>query len=182
MKQYDRFKLWMENTTSASSRKDDLIISSHGGRSLLGGRSILTGFHKKKVPAGVDLVFYGPDRSAIVAGTIKFEFVEHNLQGSPRKIKKAGDEYVDYELTKLQGYHGNEDETYDVVQECLSKYDVATIRYRPLKWGGIHLSSLMSQLIEDGFVYKRIHCCFCRSYQSSVMELIAGRDDFYTPT
>lgn len=177
MIEYSQFKLW------TGSGNNELIISSHGGRSLLGGRSIGTGFSKKKVPPGTSLVFYGPDRSVLVSGTIKYEFIDHNLAGKSHKVKGPGDSYVDYELTKFQGYHGNEDESYDVVKECLGKYDVVTIRHRPLKLGGsIMLGDLLKRLIKDGHSYTKVHCCFCRCFDSSILSLLNGRSDFTTPT
>lgn len=177
MKEYSAFKLWTGTGNS------ELIISSHGSRTLMGGRSLLTGFKKKKVPKGMELVFYGPDRSVLRAGDIKYEFITHNLAGQPYKVKPSGDPYVDYELTKYQGYHGNKDETYDMVKECLGKYDVVTIRFRPLKLGGsIMLSTLLQTLIDDGYSYKRVHCSFCRCYESSVLALLDGRPDHKTPT
>jgi hypothetical protein len=116
MIEYSQFKLWTGNGNT------ELIISSHGGRSLLGGRSVGTGFSKKKVPPRTSLVFYGPDRSVLVSGTIKYEFITHNLAGIPVKTKVPGDSYVDYKLTKFQGNHGNPEESYDIVKECLVKY------------------------------------------------------------
>jgi hypothetical protein len=177
MREFSQFKLWTGTGNS------EMIISSHGGRSLMGGRSIGTGFKKPKVPVGMSLAFYGPDRSVLVAGTVKYEFINHNLAGQPYKIKNAGDRYVDYELTKFQGYHGNEDETYDVVKECLGKYDVVTIRHRPLKLGGsIMLSGLLAKLAKEGFAYKKVHCSFCRCFNSSILEALKGRPEFTTPT
>lgn len=182
MKQFERFKLWMENGTDTGSMKQALIITAHGGRSLLGGRSVLTGFRKKKVPNGMALYFYGPDRATITSGTIKYEFIDHDLTAHVHKIKQAGQEYVDYQLTKFQGRHGNEDETYTTVQQCLTKYDVVTIRYRPLKLGSTYLSEVLATLQEQGYVYGRIHCSFCRSFNSIIADLVHGRSTHVTPT
>jgi hypothetical protein len=177
MIEYPAFKLW----TGAGN--GEVIISAHGGRSLLGGRGISTGFKKKKVPSAMSLAFYGPDRSVIVSGTVKYEFIDHNLAGQPYKIKPAGASYVDYELTKFQGYHGNEDETYEVVKDCLGQYDVITIRHRPLKLGGsIMLSDLLKTLIDSGHAYSVVHCSFCRCFSGSIMDLFKGRPDYTTPT
>lgn len=177
MIEYSAFKLWR------GSGNSELIISSHGGRTMMGGRSLSTGFQKKKVPKGTSLAFYGPDRAVLTAGTIKYEFITHNLAGQAHKVKMAGEPYVDYELSKFQGYHGNEDETYDVVQECLGQYDVVTIRHRPLRGGGsIMLSKLLETLSNDGYNYRKVHCLFCRCYSGSIMEHLKGREDHVTPT
>ena len=178
MRAYDQFKHWKRNSTGNA----ELIISSHGGRSLLGGRNLLNGFGKRKVPAGMSLVFYGPDRSVLTSGTVKFEFIDHNLAGQPHKVKAAGDSYVDYELTKLQGYHGNEDETYDVVESCLSSYDVLTVRHRGVTGGSVMLSEVLGTLVKDGYVYSKVHCLFCRCFDSVMLSAIKGRSTHVTPT
>jgi hypothetical protein len=183
MKSYSQFKLWMQGDVAPANRKSDLIITSHGSRTMMGGRTLMRGLKKRKVPAGMELHFYGPDRATIVSGTIKFEFIDHDLRGHVRKTKSAGERYVDYGLTKYQGRHGDEDETYDTVRECLGSYDVVTIRHRPLRLGGsINLSKLLAQLSKAGYVYEHIHCSFCRSYKSILMELLHGRANFTTPT
>lgn len=187
MIEYSQFKLW----TGQDNR--EVIISSHGGRSLLGGRSIRTGFSKKKVPPGTKLAFYGPDRAVLSASSIKYEFIVNNLAAQPCKVKLPGDEYVDYKLTKYQGYHGSAVEDYDLVVSCLTPavppphqsrcFDVVTIRHRPLKHGGsIMLSDLLKILSDNGHVYDMVHCSFCRCFNSDFLSSLKGRDVHITPT
>lgn len=178
MSQHEQFKHWRKNDVGNT----DVIISSHGGRSLMGGRGLTTGLAKKKVPPGTTLVFYGPDRAVLEAASLKYEFLDHNLAGQSYKEKGPNAPYVDYELTKLQGYHGNEDETYDTVETCLPRYDVVTIRYRGLSGGSIMLSDLLKRLAARGYVYKRVHCLFCRCLDNAMLDLINGRSSFVTPT
>lgn len=163
---FNQFKFWYAD----GSQHGQVIISSHGGRDLLGGRSIATGFKKQRVPAGVTLVFYGQDRSSILSYNIYQEFIARTPV--PFRKKGPGDFFVDYELTKFQEEGV---ETYDDVKKCLSKYDVVTVRNRPLHFtNSIMLSEVISTLMtKKSIKTMTIHCSFCRSY-GTIMSMLLG--------
>lgn len=118
----------------------------------------------------------------ITSGIVKYEFIDHDLTAHVHKIKQVGQEYVDYQLTKFQGRHGNEDEAYATGQECLTQYDVVTIRYRPLKLGGTYLSDVLATSQAQGYVYGRIHCSYCRSFSNIIADWVHCRPTHVTPT
>ncbi|WP_141218205.1 putative adhesin [Bordetella genomosp. 11] len=154
--EYGQYRLWR------GANNLELIISSHGARSLAGGRKILNGFHKKTVPEGTELHFYGPDRAILNTRDIYQMFILRNMANRPYRIKTGGEPFVDYQLNKFQG----ELESYETVRQCLGRYDVVTIRHRPWKIGSDHmmLSELLTDLERRGHRYAKIHCFFCRSY------------------
>lgn len=148
----------------------EVAITAHGGRSLLGGRSLRTAFRKKKVPAGLSVVFYGPDRAVLRSGSLKYEFIDHNLAGSAHKTKGPGDGYIDYGLIHF------EEETEKSISAALTKFDVVVIKPNT----EVKLSEILSDLA--GSTYRKVHCSFCRSYDSLIGEVLAGRKTFTTPT
>ena len=149
----------------------EAVIRAHGGRTLFGGRKLSGGFKKKKVPQGYTLVFYGPDRAEIQAGSLEYEFVVHNHQANPHKEKAAGDSYVDYGLASA-GNKGNE------IAACLGTYDVIDL----VGSGEIMLSRVLEMLQQTNVGYSKIHCLFCRCFTSGMLDFIKGRRTVVTPT
>jgi hypothetical protein len=90
-----------------------LIISSHGAyvsRPEIGKEEERGGW--LRVPAGVRLFFYGPHHVALEDPT-----VEGLLSKTPYEIRTGGELVRNYRLSKFQGRHGSETETYATIKQ-----------------------------------------------------------------
>ncbi|AOB31557.1 hypothetical protein AKI39_13975 [Bordetella sp. H567] len=158
---YGRYILWK------GTRNADLIISSHGSRSLAGERNRYNPEFKNLVPPGMALHFYGPDYAPISTFNIHQAFMNDKVIARPYEIKSDGQAYVDYALSKFQG----PPESYDKVRNCLPLYDIVTIEQASVRGPSDHvmLSELIKDLLLKGHRYTRIHCFFCRSLSKSAI-------------
>jgi len=163
----------------SGDRADELLITSHG-HYWMG----LTG--SVTVPSWTTLYFFGPHQAALLdPGVQKVSF-------GMKSYEKAGPGTTvrDYTLSKYQGSHGSEDETYasiksdidynrDIIERAkeateaqlqpildsgvkFEKFDVLTVRNRRLRVDP-NLSSVLNQLEAANMQYPHILCSFCRS-------------------
>jgi len=162
---------------------DDVVITAHGGY-----YPTTAHFDVPALPSFEGLFFYVPH------GTVQTDFGIGGFAGVERKvvdpIAAPGTDCWDYLLSKYQGRHSNNAETYDSIErdmnattEAVRKhakglsnlktravyekksapriFDVVTIRNRVLS-GDQNLRSVLTRVMQVN-VYRRIHCYFCRS-------------------
>jgi hypothetical protein len=165
---YARYVLWQ------GRRNSELVISSHGTRTLERARNI--------VPWGTSLQFYGPDCAPIVTHLVDQAFIKDRVAARPFEIRSGGEVFVDYELSKIQVQRGT-GETYAQVVDCLTRYDLVTIEQ--LNDRGPYEHMLLSELIADlrskGHRYSKIHCFFCRSLRDSDVRRHPSLQQFVRP-
>lgn len=90
---------------------DRVIISAHGGHKVVGGTN------RFEVPEDVVLRFYSDDTFSVLdPGFNDF----YTKEAAPKEIITEGDFCFDYILSKYQGSHGNESETYDSIGKIIS--------------------------------------------------------------
>lgn len=170
-------------STPVDPATDHLLISAHGGFMNLKGPLGSSSF---AVPSWTQLHFYAPHGSTIANPGI------YDLMKGEYEVLEtfaAGDTVTNYELSKFQGKHGDEDETYESITGNVKRnreqvswlseqmtsgkahgpgrnfafnFDVLTVRNRVLR-SSPTLKDALSELGKHGFRYENIHCSFCRS-------------------
>ncbi len=143
---------------SAGKNANDLVITAHGSyksKDLIG----------TTVPSGVTLHFLVRENFALKdPGLDGFLKNRHNYIGED---KYAGQAVRNYELTKYQGKHSNDAETYmDIAtnvdsQPGMGTYNVLTVRNR---WSNstVTLKDMFEELRKNGHSYIQVYCSFCR--------------------
>jgi len=168
-----KFYLWHGKT-----RKNLVVITAHGGYAL----------HNKpfKVPSGMRIHFYAPHGYILkdpgLAAAADGSTSVHDSYDSGRWCP-------DYELSKFQGRHGSEKETYERIGAGMHRdariarsremsgggelsaaqlsgmkeiiMDVITVRNRILQKSPT-LGDVIQAMQKDGLRYKEIYCSFCR--------------------
>ena len=99
----------------AKSNSQDALISAHGG--------YYKGTKTFKVPAGVEMLFYGIHGNVLSDPGVKLADTKARVV----ETLKGGDDCVDYELSKYQGRHGGKPgqpaETYDRIAKRIGYND-----------------------------------------------------------
>lgn len=170
--------------TSKGSAADTLVITAHGAetRQSIDGASF--GYkHWKPV-----FVFFSSKGHSVNAEELGLVASRANSIGPNEHI--GGYEVqrdttpFEYELSKFQGKHGNDFETYDSIQRNIkshlkegNSYDVLTVRNRKkgfYKNNDVHLSDILSWLNQENLHYKTIVCSFCRSDVAVYRNMLTG--------
>ncbi len=97
------------------SNSVDCIVSAHGGYIFEN-----SGF---TVPQGVTLRFYSPHSSSLIDPGLG-SFQRAAAQAIPVQTVKGGEICCNYLLSKYQGRHGNEDETYESIAKGVNEIDM----------------------------------------------------------
>lgn len=174
----DHLYIFRSGTGLPNPAEDHLLISAHGGWSTSDGTF--------KVPQWTQLYFYGRE-----GASIKDPGVYNVMKGEWQVVEAAGAGTLvrDYQLSKYQGRHGNEKETYDSIGSSIDRnseamqrmaqgdkyvkdrnfgynFDVLTVRnrnpYNPFATTGSSLKKVLQTLSDNGYKYENIHCSFCR--------------------
>jgi hypothetical protein len=103
----------------SATNSNDCLISAHGGY-VSENRSF-------KVPAGLNLIFYGPHGAALQDPEI-YEFAKKSSKAIPLEIFRGGEKCRNYLLTKYQGAHAGASgtevvESYEQVERAVSNRD-----------------------------------------------------------
>lgn len=86
-------------------------------------------------------------------------------------LDSAGTQVKEHWLSKFQGKHGNNVESYDSIKSWVEDngehFEVATVRNRSnpdksVKQNGMFLSEVLNALNTKAYVYKEVRCYFCR--------------------
>ncbi len=172
-----KFYLFRNNEGGFNAAEDHLLISAHGGYMDLWGplKSNII-----RVPEWTQLYFYAAHGSTIRDPGV-YNILKGNFQVS--ETVGSGGSVTNYELSKYQGSHGNENETYasisanidqnnGVLEDVQSganksrnyafRFDVLTVRNRRFR-SDPTLSDVFAALAENNYRYENIHCSFCRS-------------------
>ena len=161
----NRLYLFMGNRQAG-----DLVITSHGGYIPRPEFGRQTGKARRfpglggwfDVPAGVELLFYGPHRQALIDPGLA-DVIKRGVR--PYEILRAGDKVRNYRLLKFE-----QDSYFDISSGMSYRQrryghqmmDVLTVRNRWWGKAGMPLMNVLSELGEAGYHYERIHCVFCR--------------------
>lgn len=110
----DRLYLFESDTTSHRA-----LITAHGG--------YWAGTKKFRVPEGVSVYFYTPHGTVLSDPGISFL---KDGSKEPTRILKGGDECFNYILSKYQGRHGSQKETYEAIAKSVKKGDEVINNYQ----------------------------------------------------
>lgn len=163
--------LWLADHGQHAPR---LLISSHG--------SYTNKSRMLSVPNWTSMSFFN-DHGTSLNASPKTE-ISMVIQGQwvPKQVYGPGVQVMNYTLTKFQGKHSGNQQSYADVQaqmiegnnltqgemaqmldRCTTKCDVLTVRNRGLFGSSVTLHHVMTQLHVRNLHYSEILCLFCRS-------------------
>jgi hypothetical protein len=129
---------------------DECVISSHGGQSMIN--------RQFRVGAKQEVVFYCPHGNTLA---LNVDRLVTDPGVNALEVVAANKSCPDYSLSKFQEEAAGE--TYATLEKkAFGKMDIITVRNRKLYTPPM-LSEVIDMLNKAGFVYSKIHCCFCRS-------------------
>jgi hypothetical protein len=165
----DQCWLW----SAKGTKPEVLVITAHGAMTT----------DDFKVP-DTRLLFYTPPAHTVIDPGLR-EICDNEIIA--KEVFEAGTNCPDHTLSKYQGKHGGEAETYAAIERLVAtKYfgtrpepiDVLTVRarYTPkLVLASVTLSATLSRLWRMGYKYREVRCSFCRVTQAF------GKDPSFSP-
>jgi hypothetical protein len=146
---------------------DNLVISAHGGIAKKAKADCRNTFY------GARLNFYVEHGIALYDDGLSMFYNPAVYTPKIKTITYPNNLYYNYDLSKYQGRHNNEGETYDRIEKGVeySKkafkeaevYDVLTMRNRYFMGKNVTLKDALENIFKL-HPYRQVHCSFCRSF------------------